>query len=445
MHISVLVLVIGICLIISGRFLFKQWINPLSLYIAPWTVVLVMFNLKLMAYDDLVTEAWAVIIVSVVAFLSGILVVFPVLMRSVKVPVKNENLSYFGFTDGQFKALIVFFGVLGMIGALQHWMVLIKMFGTIQQVMMAANIIYTMRVEEGFPGVLPYFSFFSYAGSLLVGARIAFRGKLGIIDTLPVLALILKEIANFGRAGLMAGFSELLIGFVICRMMVKYHNVPGHKINFRNFGFAFLVLAILLVSSATTVRYFRRTTEDFKQSSQTLGSMSNNLILTPSIYLYLSGHVGALSKYLYLNNEKALFGENTFLPIYHILTKFHVYNKGGTYQKPYFIPIWINTGTYLREVHADFGPTGVLVIPFLLGFFSTYFWFKVRQSASPYHFVILAQLLIVSVISFLMMFTRDAGFMLSHLVLLMAFAVLHTVPKISKRIKNRTPGYVASN
>ncbi len=403
-------------------------------------IILIMFHLKFMLFDDLVTEAWVVIILGFISYAIGVLIVFPIIKLGNRLPVKHLNPSFFGFSDNQFKLLIFIFGAIGLLGAIQHWMVLMRMFGGVQEVLIAANIIYAMRVEGGLPDVLPYLSFFSFAGTLLVGARIAFRGKLGFIDILPIIALILKEIANFGRAGILQGFSELFIGFIICRTIVKYYNIEGQKINVKNIALAVLILLTLVISSTSTVRFFRGTTENYKQSSRELGAMRSNLILTPSIYLYASGHIGVLSKYLAQNNETASFGENTFLPVYHVLAKFHFSNKTGFYQKPYFIPVWINTGTYLREIHADFGIAGVLIIPFLLGFFSTYYWFKVRQTASPYQFVILTGLLTIVTMSFLVMITRDANFILTNTLLLCSFGILEILPKISKRIKMRIFG-----
>lgn len=438
MHLSLFLLIIGICLIISGRFLFGQWVNPFSFYFIPWIVVMSMYHLKLMAYDDLVSEAWAVIIIGHLSFILGSLLVFPLIQKSKPPLLERQNVILLGFTDNQLKFMIGLFGSLGLFGAIQHWMVLIKIFGNLQDVMLAANIVYAMRVEGGLTEVLPYISFFSYAGVLLVGVRIAFRGKVGLIDAIPILALVFKEVANFTRAGLLAGFSELFIGFVICRMIVKYQDIKiTHKGNARNIVIGVLFLGILLIGSSTAVRFFRGTTENYKQSSRELGAMRSNIVLTPSLYLYASGHVGTLSKYLYLNNEKALFGENTFLPVYHVLAKFNIYNKTGWYQKPYFIPVWINTGTYLREVHADFGPIGVLIVPFLLGFFSTYYWFKVKITASPYHFAILSALLTICIMSFLVMFTRDANFLLTYILLIISFAAIQNLPKALKQIKNR--------
>lgn len=437
MQISLFLFIIGLLLVFAGRFVFRQWTNPLSLYIVPWTVVLAMYHLKFMIYDDLCNEAWAVIIVSLISFILGVVLVFPMKELNIKTERSSTSMIFFGFTDNQFKFLIFCFGFLGLIGSLQHWSVLLKMFGGIQEVLLSANIIYSMRVQGSLPEVLPYLSFFSYAGILLVGARIAFRGKFGWLDTLPMISLLLKEMANFGREGLLQGFSELFIGFIICRTILRYQKIKSQKINVKNFLLSFLLLATLLVGSSTAVRFFRGTTENFKQSSRELGLMKSNIILTPSIYLYASGHVGVLSKYLYLNNENASFGENTFLPIYHLLTKFQVVDKSGFYQKPYYIPIWINTGTYLREVHADFGSLGVLLVPFLLGFFSTYYWFKIQHNGSAYQFVILAGLLNICVMSFLMMITRGANFALSHILLLISFWLLRILPKITNHIKSK--------
>ena len=81
---------------------------------------------------------------------------------------------------------------------------------------------------------------------------------------------------------------------------------------------------ILFVGSATIIKDFRGTFESYKASSSSLNKLEKGLIISPSIYLYVSSHVGVLSKYFQDPREKAMFGENTFQPIYNFLSKFGI-------------------------------------------------------------------------------------------------------------------------
>ena len=85
--------------------------------------------------------------------------------------------------------------------------------------------------------------------------------------------------------------------------------------------------------------------------------------------------------------EHPRFGENTFAPIYGILARIKVVEPPDWFQRGYNVPMWSNTATYLREIHADFGYIGLALFPYLLGLVTTFFWFKLYQNLSHYIFI----------------------------------------------------------
>jgi oligosaccharide repeat unit polymerase len=84
------------------------------------------------------------------------------------------------------------------------------------------------------------------------------------------------------------------------------------------------------------------------------------------------------------------FGANTLAPVYRVLAKLGFDTHTSRYQVFYKTPAPANTGTYLREVHADFGVLGVLLIPFLMGFVTTVIWFRIQRDFSYAWFAVLA-------------------------------------------------------
>lgn len=68
--------------------------------------------------------------------------------------------------------------------------------------------------------------------------------------------------------------------------------------------------------------------------------------------------------------------------------------------------MWVNTGTYLREIHADFGIAGIFLIPYLLGLTITFLWFKFYKSPNLIILMFLVYLFIIIGFSFLVMVTR---------------------------------------
>ena len=69
--------------------------------------------------------------------------------------------------------------------------------------------------------------------------------------------------------------------------------------------------------------------------------------------------------------------------------------------------MWTNTGTYIRELHADFGLSGVLFGPYIIGLLITWLWFKFyMENSSLIAFAVLVFLNIIIGFSFLVMVTR---------------------------------------
>jgi len=93
---------------------------------------------------------------------------------------------------------------------------------------------------------------------------------------------------------------------------------------------------------------------------------------------------------------------------YSTVAKFGLTKRPKDHDKGYFIPVWINTGTYLREIYSDFGLVGIFIVPFLLGLFTTYFWFRFMDTGKLLYLVILSHLYIIIGFSFVIFAVRLA-------------------------------------
>ncbi|MCE1187961.1 MAG: hypothetical protein LWX56_02375 [Ignavibacteria bacterium] len=67
---------------------------------------------------------------------------------------------------------------------------------------------------------------------------------------------------------------------------------------------------------------------------------------------------------------------------HYTLSVFGLAEKPASIPPGYFIPMWTNAGTYLKDAHVDFGETGPITIPFILGFAVTLCWYKFYDSRS---------------------------------------------------------------
>ena len=100
------------------------------------------------------------------------------------------------------------------------------------------------------------------------------------------------------------------------------------------------------------------------------------------------------------------------------------------YQKFYSTPANANTGSYLREIHADFGMAGVVVVPFIIGCLCSMFWAKSAARGGLVPMVILAHLLVIVDLSFMLMGTRLGYWLVS---LLAAIAAARYIERGGKR------------
>jgi oligosaccharide repeat unit polymerase len=380
--------------------------------------------LKLIRYEDLTFETWFVIIGAFISYFLGIITFFVAKNNFGNYPdSNNKNLriqtNLFINNAKVLKISILITSIIGLIGAIQNWLVLLHEFKTFPNIIISANIIYHMRVE-GELAFVPYLSSFSYVAVFLGALYSARKGKISFYLTFPFLGVILSDLANVGRAGMLFAFVEFISALVLYSYSINKYDLNQSKRSNKKFAISIVLIFISLVAAATVVKSIRGSVESISSSTSTLNKLKGNAVITPTVYLYFSSDVGVLNKYLELEKENSMFGENTFMPIYRVLNKLDLVEKPQFYQTGYYIPMWTNTGTYLRELHADFGVTGILLVPFLLGLFITFLWFKFFETTRLNYLVILVYFYIIIFFSFVVFEPRQ-GYWIISLVLILLF------------------------
>lgn len=423
-----LTLAFGITFVLLGKFMFKKWFNHLSIYSFIWMMMIVLYEVRLIPFGDLRFETWSVIVIAFLAYFLGILTLY--LAKNIQPQEDNlrKNISPMILSDEgkTIKYAIVILSIIGFFSAIQHWTVLIKEFGSVIGVLLNATTYYRMRVAGEIKGVIPYIFIASYIAIFLSGIYTAYKKKLTLIAVLPILAVVFKEMANLGRAGILLGLIEFITVFILFRYMLSDDD-KKEKIKKSRIIFAMVIVISLMVGGAVLVKTVRNPIDSFQGTSSGLKSFEGNMFISPSIYLYTCSHLGVLNKYLEKDQETGYWGEHTFLPIYNLVSKFDVIEHPSFFQRGYFIPMWTNTGTYLREVDADFGKAGVLLVPFLLGLLTTYFWFRFFEKKSLLSLVVLTYLYLVIVFSFLVMVSRLSSWFISFGVLLFLIPLLEKI------------------
>jgi len=388
-----------------SKHLFKKWFNPLSLYAVVWGGMTYLYGLRLLPYYEISSHAWILIVLSYLSFLMGTVIVFNArnaFFTSEKEAIWNENEFFLFHNDGKnLKILVLVLGLLGLFAALQHWYVLVKEYGSVTQVFIRAQRVYHMKnVGTESLGEIPYLWIFSYISVFFAGIYLAFKNKLEIVVLLPIIGISLKSMATFTRSGILFGLLEIVIAFVLTKYVLSNKNGRKNKKN-KKIIFAAVLLAVLMVGSATVVKMARQTMDkSITGKSSSMNQLDGNVILSPAIYFYLSSQIVTFSSYLKTENEFHLPFEYTLFPLYRVLGKFDLVKKPNTHSIGYNTPTWSNTATYLRNLYSDFGYTGIILGPFLFGLFSSYFWVAIFYRKKLIHIVYLTFIMISIGMSF---------------------------------------------
>lgn len=422
--ISSVTIIISVLTILLGRVLFGRWFNHLLLYVLVWAPIILLFELKLIRYQEIQSFAWWLILLAFVSFVLGTLTGYSA--RALKEYSEN-NIAHsqnFWLSDNQnlLKFLILFFGIIGLLTVVQNWIVLLNEFGSIQRVLLNASLVYRMRIERTIEGQIPYLFTFSYVSLFFAAIYSAIRNKISILVIIPFLGVILKEISQSSRAGILNAFFLFLSAFLIFRYFYQFKK----KIKFSNRKLVtgFIFVAILLYLSTTLIRVTRITNEKFKGATTELNELESNAIISPSLYLYFSGQIGTFNKVISYEERSQLFAEKTLTMLYGTISKFDLVKRPKDHDKGYFIPVWINTGTFLREIFMDYGYYGIIIVPFFLGLLCTIYWFKFFETGSLFSLTILSHLYVIVGFSFVIFVVRLSTWVFPIVILIISTYLL---------------------
>ncbi len=407
-----LIIFVTLCLVVSGRYVFGQWFNHLSLYCAMWGVGLLLFELRLISYYPLENETWAVLFAGSFSFVVGAFTVWAyekAVSTYREEPAKLWVRADLDRGDLQ-RALIRVLWILNAVtfaAVVQHWYVTAKLVGGIPQVLLFGNLLYSYRIEYGMPGGVPYLKSLALLGSLFGGVVTATTGRLKFAAVAPLVIIFLGELVAQGRSLLIQSGIFFMAGYLITRPHVV-HRTTSDSIGTRVRRFALLGLVIAVMMFATELIRSNRggMVSDFTGTTTTLQKYNRTWILSPSLYLYLTANYGVLNQYLKWNHEDTPWGGNSWGPVYHILEKLGSNTKVQNYGTFYPTPAIANTGTYLLDLYEDYGIGGILIYPYLLSLLTSIVWFRLQRRFRFALLVVLACLLAIVVMSLFMMILR---------------------------------------
>jgi oligosaccharide repeat unit polymerase len=427
--------------VLIGKYLFKKWFNHLTIYCIIMGGLIFFYELKLLPYRDLTTLTWFISVSASISFFLGIVTIITArdLSNRKQVLTSHSTNLYLSIFEDDGKALkysVLFFSLIGLFVAVQRWYVLINMFGSISAVLVNASVVYRLNVNREIKEFIPILPSFIYVAVFLSGIYSAYKCRFSLLTFLPFIGIVLKELTYFGRGEMLFTSMEFLITFFLFRHLLNEDKLKRFKFSKKNAIIASSILILLMITSASLVRISRGSYENYSGASKELRSLKENFIISPSIYLYLSSDIGVFNKYLESEGEDTKFGQNSFFIIYELLSRFEAVEKPNAFQKGYYIPMWTNTGTYIRELHADFGIFGVLLVPYLLGLIITWLWFKFYEEKNLNAFAFLVYLYLIIGFSFLVMVTRLNQWYFSLFFILLYLPILKKIV-IGRKMLNK--------
>jgi oligosaccharide repeat unit polymerase len=438
--IFIIVPAIAFIAFLLGRYFFKRWFNHISLFTFIWTGMILLYELRLLPYKEIVPATWLFIIATFLSLILGTLTYLSIkkLFPYQESSDEKKNFEFYKIFSDDAKVVkysLFLFSFISIAGAIQHWMVLLDMFGSIPKVFLNALTIYRMNTEEGgIKGQVPFVSNFGYVAVFWGAVYTAYKGRFTFLSILPFIGIIIKETSTIGRAGILLGLFEFIFVFLLFRHCLTINDKNKFKFSKPNATISITFLLALLIFAASVVKISRVSFEQYQGASKTLRELEGNIILSPSVYLYLSAHLGVLNEFVKRQDERNLFAQNSLLPLYNFLDRLDIVERPNQYQKGYFIPMWVNTGTFIRELFADFNVFGLLLFPYLLGLLMTYLWFRLIREGSLYILVILSYLYIIIGFSFLVMITRTSYWIISLTLNLLSIFIIAQIVK-GKQIK----------
>jgi oligosaccharide repeat unit polymerase len=394
--IIILILLLGFVAIFSGRWLFGRWYNHVSLYALEWAICLALFQSDLIRFYTPTMDTWAIIAAGCASFIIGSALVLGG-RYALGNDMPNRSMQALAASEHSlFLKILWALALLTVIDALHNVDIVLKLTGSFSNFFVLGNLLYSVRVQEGLPGSIPYLGIINLVGSLLAGIYTSMVGKLKGVAFVIILSMLVSSIANMSRASIIIGAILFLSGLFLNTW--RYASEPRKSLGLRvRTAITVAVLVALVVSGMEVVRSNRGTIERFSGATAALNKLGRSAgsFITPSVVWYISGSPAVLNQYLKKETENPGVGHYSLAPFWRILSKIGFPTYVGQHQPFYRTPIGSNVGTYLRELHADYGLVGVVMGPFLLGIIASVYWVRYMIRHSLLDLVVLAHVYVV--------------------------------------------------
>lgn len=346
-----------LCIIIS-RLIYKQKINPISLYCVLWFICFFFHESGIIYFLPISINTFIMIIIGNISVVVGCWIG----SKLSNIKIKHNCFKDRSLIERDF-LMIKWISILSLICGID---VLIKF---IQQISMyGANIFanfayrYSSQIREVQESDLDVSSLV-FPLVVLLGIYIVKNGvNRNVI--MPVCVIILFSLIQGSRGTLIIVMALFISQITVLGGKKKINGDMKENKNRRKLMFLFLILVIVvLLITISRNQYFSESSSSYSSNNIILGALE-------SIASYTAEGIGCLDKYME-QPIKANYPQYFFRVPIIILNKLGVTNLDTRYHIPtYYIPEPSNVITYIGELYHDFGMLYGIVIAFLACIFS---------------------------------------------------------------------------
>jgi len=402
MSLQIIALLIFMIAVISiSKIVFRSFFSPIVLYFTIWITLFSLYLARFVLYDPVKPATWLIIMLSLFSFWLGSMTIALIHMGAGQkrgIVAQNNDFAYHARKISRSLLrtvlLLSFIALLAVVG---EWFLLLKRFEGFHMLFTRAGEIRALfaRNELDF-GIFEYLIVFAYAGAVLGGVYLAIISSRSIIVFLPMLAIVLFAVPITARLNILWGALLYFNAYVLARLACGKAATPvtwKGLVTIFSLGIAlFLVFNCLWQARIGAGEYplFERyaSSEAIELKQVLINIMGNSRIGRLFWKSLISNYVYATNTFAKLNavlnsqvagsGASLTWGTYSFAAAARLLAKMGIRIEGDLSGQvnQLMTPVPAKPGTYLNQAVYDFGWLGAVLLPYLLGSLSSWFYFK---------------------------------------------------------------------
>lgn len=395
---------------------YAKYINILSIYILIWVLNVLLYEMKLIQYNDLTLATWLILFLNILLFSVGCLL-----------PKKNTKKDLFDFNIEQnsLKKYIIVCIIISSLAIVPNTIMLMNHYGI--NILQHTTEIYTDSLLNQSIFTIPYLGSFSLLAVLLSSVYFFSFGFDKII-IFPFILSFLDILPSGSRGTLIIAFL-----FTITPMLVLSFN-RIKVFNKKNIVILTLLCMLLLSTFYILTKNRAHNTYEQEYSTNLMTDIDTIIPGTYKNYRYFTSPIGVLNEFL--KKPRFIFGINSLSVERNFINKFGGDVRYEKYQPYYDVPVHTNVGTWLTELSEDFTIPGMCVIIFFIAYFFDYIFQLYAKKRNIFLHIVFGFLSTIIYMSWFMLFIRQGNIT----IVMLSITFFFLFKKLSLRKKNIKSG-----